>query len=288
MQGRVFVNGAVVAPEDARISVFDRGFLYGDSVFETMRVYNGMPFKLEAHLERLVSSGQRVGFALPWSAQELSQDIAVTLSAADLRDAYLRVIGTRGAGVMGVDPALATHPNLIIMALPLPALSSSLYSVGRTAAMVPFSRHEGMLDPAAKTGNYLSSVMATQAAKQQNAEEAIMCGPGGLVAEGSNANLFARVDDAWATPPLHVGILGGITRQTLLDLAQKRGTPVQERELVADDLRRASEIFLCASVREVVPIVELDGAPVGRGRPGPHTQDMHRWYRDCVAELCHC
>ena len=288
MLGRVFVNGAVVAPEEARISVFDRGFLYGDSVFETMRVYNGVPFKLEAHLDRLAASGQRVGFALPWSAQELTQAISVTLAAAELRDAYLRVIGTRGTGVMGIDPALASHPNLIVMALPLPALSASLYSVGRTAATVPFSRHEGMVDPAAKTGNYLNSVMATQRAKQQNAEEAIMCGPGGSVAEGSNANLFALVDDAWATPPLHVGILGGITRQTLLELAQQRGAPVQERELFADDLRRASEIFLCASVREVVPIVQLDGAPVGRGRPGLRTQDMHRWYRDCVADLCRC
>lgn len=283
MDGRVFVNGVIVAPHEAHISVFDRGFLYGDSVFETLRVYNGVPFKLAAHLERLAASGQRVGFALPWSAATLRQNIADTIAAARLDDAYVRVIGTRGTGAMGVDPALAQHPSLIIMALPLPPLPPTLYTVGRTAALVQASRHDGMLDPAAKTGNYLNSVMATQQARTQHAEEAIMCDPSGLVAEGSNSNIFALCDGVWCTPPLHVGILGGITRQTLLNLCRERHVPVEERELHPADLHRAAEIFLCASIREIVPIIKLDGEPVGNGRPGRQTQELHQWYRACVA-----
>jgi branched-chain amino acid aminotransferase len=282
MRGKVYIDGRIVDPAAATISVFDRGFLYGDSVFETLRVYGGKPFALEEHLERLFASGERVGFTLPWSSATLRAALAQTLAASGLVDAYVRIIATRGTGTLGLDPALAEHPTLIFLVVELPALPASLYEQGRTAWLVSASRHGTSVDPQAKTGNYLNSVLATREATAHGAQEAIMLDGAGRVAEASSANLFALVDGVWCTPPLDVGILSGITRKTLLRLCEQAGVPAEERVLWPVDLQRATEIFLCASVREIVPIVRLNDAPVGDGAVGAGTRELRVLYRQEV------
>ena len=287
MSARVYLNGVIVAPDEARISIFDRGFLYGDSVYETMRVYGGVPFALAAHLERLVSSGRRVAFQLPWDTAALATAVHETLAAAQLGDAYLRVIATRGSGPMGLDPALAVAPQLIVIVMPLPELPESWYTQGRSAALVSVMRNvKQALDPQAKTGNYMNSVMAVEEARRRGADEAIMLDMAGRVAEASSANVFVRLDDGWLTPPLEVGILGGITRHHLIEICREAALAVAERMLWPADLQRASEILLCSSVRELLPVVRLDGEAVGDGRVGPATQALRALYRARVHQAC--
>ena len=282
-KGMVYIGGQLVEPAEAQISIFDRGFLYGDSVFETLRVYDGVPFAMEHHLRRLERSGERIGFRLPWEEAELRSVAFRVLEASGLDNAYMRIIATRGAGELGLDPGLAVDPQLIALVLPLPVLPEDLYTVGRRAVLVGVRRNlKVAVDPEAKTGNYINSVMALREARQAGADEAIMLDHGGRVAEGSSANVFAWIDGVWMTPPLDVGILGGITRATILELARAKGIPAREAIVWPDDLARAEEVFLCSSVRELVPIVELNEKAVGEGNVGAETQCLLQLYRDAV------
>lgn len=287
--GKVNIGGEIVDPADARISIFDRGFLYGDSVFETMRVYDSVPFAFTEHLERLYRSGERIGFELPWKMDFVRSQCLDTLKAAGLSDAYVRLIATRGAGTMGLDPSLASDPQLIVLALSLPPLPPELYQDGRSAALVGVRRNlKKAIDPQAKTGNYINSVMAQNEARQRGAGEAIMLDNEGRVAEGSSANVFALVDGRWCTPPLDVGILGGITRSTILRIMKSAKLEVDVRVLWPDELKSASEIFLCSSVREMIPIVELDEKNVGAGDVGEGYQEIRALYHAEVNRQVQC
>ncbi len=280
MRGRVSINGTIYEPDQAKISVLDRGFLYGDSVYETLRVYGGVPFAFDAHLERLFESGTLVAFTLPWEAEAIRAQTLETLHAAGLAEAMIRIIVTRGCGAFGLDPALAADSRLVIMALERPEIPESVYDEGRTACLVSIKRNNKQsLDPQAKTGNYMNSVLAAAEAGARNVDEAIMLDLEGRVAEASSANVFARIDGIWCTPPLDVGILSGITRRTILELSVVKGVRAEERVLWPEDLRRANEIFLCSSLREVMPIVTLDGASVGDGRVGSACRELHALYR---------
>ena len=283
MPARVYMNGEIVAPDEARISIFDRGFLYGDSVYETLRVYHGVPFELDAHLERLRQSGERVGFELPWDVGHLAGSVAETLEAAGMSDAYTRIIATRGSGRLGLDPTLAQDPQLIVMVLELPRLDPAWYETGRSAALVSVQRNvKAALDPQAKTGNYMNNVLAAGEASRRSADEAIMLDVHGRVAEGSSANVFGLIEGVWCTPPLDVGILSGITRRTLLALCEHHGIAARERMLTPDELRGANEVFLCSTVRELMPIVRIDDEPVGDGRVGSEVRRLHALYRELV------
>lgn len=280
MSAKVYIGGAIVDAADARISVFDRGFLYGDSVYETMRVYEDVPFAFTAHLDRLYGSGRLVGFELPWPTEEIRRHVAETLAAAALGNAYLRIVATRGSGVMGLDPGLAVEPQLIVMALDLPDLPAAWYERGRTAWLVSVPRNlKRALDPQAKTGNYMNSVLAAGEARAHGADEAFMLDYQGRIAEGSSANVFALIDGTWCTPPIDVGILPGITRRTILSLCREQGIDVEERILWPDDIKAAREIFVSSSVREIMPIVRLNDEPVGTGEVGGATRRLHRIYR---------
>lgn len=275
-----YINGDICPVAEARVSVLDRGFLYGDSVYETLRVYDGVPFAFDAHLERLGQSGHLVVFALPWDRAALRAAAEQTLAAAELDDAYLRIIATRGAGTVGLDPTLAVGPQLVILALDLPDLPASIYQSGRSACLVTVKRNvKQALDPLAKTGNYMNSVLAAGEARRRHADNAIMLDVKGRIAEASSANVFAKMGDSWWTPPLEVGILSGITRGTLLRLGGEHGIAVEERILWPADLASANEIFLCSSVRELVPIVRLDAEAVGDGRVGAGFTEMLALYR---------
>lgn len=286
-EGKVYLGGLhqgkIVAPEDAVISIFDRGFLYGDSIYETLRVDGGVPFRFAAHVARLQRSGALVGFELPWSEVALAKIVANVLAESKLDGAYLRMIATRGSGPLGLDPGLAQEPQLVVIAAPLPVFPATFYTQGRRAVTVSIRRNfKRAIDPRAKTGNYMNNVLAQQEALARGADEAIMLNRQGEVAEASAANLFAWIDGGWKTPPLEAGILEGITRTTLMELCARQGISCCETVLWPADLARAEEIFVCASVRQLVPVVALDETPVGEGKVGKHTMHLRQIYLDEV------
>lgn len=290
MRGAIYVNGRVSSPEAAVVPVLDRGFLYGDSVYETLRLYDGVPFAWGAHVARLQRSAELIGMSVPWRESELEQIARKTVLEAKLGEhGYLRVIVTRGTGPMSLDPTTATQPSLVVMALEWHPLPEAVYRDGRRARIVRVQRNaREALTPLAKTGNYLNNVLAQGEAAQAGADEAILLDREGRIAEASSANVLALIDGAWCTPPVEVGLLDGITRGTLLVLGERARDAIREAELWPADLGRATELVVCSSLREVVPIVELDGRPVGSGKPGPRGRQMHERYvayvRTCTQE----
>ncbi|MHB8416806.1 MAG: aminotransferase class IV [Myxococcales bacterium] len=265
----VSLDGRLLPPSRAKISVFDRGFLYGDSIYEVLRTYGGRPFELPAHLRRLARSAALIGLELPLSSAALRRRIEAALRAARNREAYLRLIVTRGEGPIGLDPALAVRPHVLVIVRPLAPPPSELYRRGVEVRVVDVRRNlRQAIDPAAKTGNYLNNVLALREARARGGYEALMLDAEGYVAEGSTSNVFAVFGREVRTPPLD-GILAGVTRGLVLGLARRLGLRAKEQRLRPGDLRRASELFLTSTLRELVPIVRIDGRRVGAGVPGP-------------------
>ena len=264
------MNGKLVAPEAATVSVFDRGFLYGDSIYEVIRTYDGIPFELEAHVTRLARSASHIGMRLPVSRGALTDEIEATVAIADHPESYIRVIMTRGAGPIGLDPALAVDPVRLILVQPLTPPTPQQYDAGVTVAVTNIRRNlRAAVDPAAKTGNYLNSVLALREARQRGAYEGIMLDHRDLVTEGSSSNIFAVYGDRLMTPPLDVGLLAGITRAVVLRIAPRAGLRPIEAPLSAASLYEADEVWLTSTIREVLPIVKVDNRSIGRGQPGP-------------------
>ena len=281
----VSLDGKILPPGRARISVFDRGFLYGDSIYEVLRTYRGKLFETEAHLDRLERSAALIGLTLPVSRATLLARSVRLLRAAGNTEAYLRLIVTRGEGEIGLDPALAVDPREVLVARALHAPPPELYRDGVRVCVVGVRRTpREAVDPAAKTGNYLNSVLALREARQQGGYEALMLDALGQVTEGSSSNVFALLDDRLVTPPLR-GILEGVTRRIVLSLAASLGIPSVEAPLWPADLLRASELFLTSTTRELVPIVAVDGARIGDGRPGPTTLRLLQAFRDRTATI---
>jgi branched-chain amino acid aminotransferase len=272
MSAKVWIDGAPVEAGEARVPVFDRGFLYGDSVYEVFRTCEGRPFKEREHLERLERSAAGLEMTLPARA-EIERAIADTLAAAGEADAYVRVIVTRGAGELGLAPEMADRPRLIVIVRPIKLPPSESYAGGVAVAIVGRSRSApGAVDPQVKSGNYLPSVLAVAMARKQGAYEAILCDAVGRITEGSSSNFFVVRGRRVSTPALSGGLLEGITRRTVIDLLRDDGTAVDEAPLWPVDLRSAEEAFLTSSVRGVLPIVRVDGHAVGDGHPGPITR----------------
>lgn len=278
------IDGRIVGPEEARVSVFDRGFLYGDSVYEVVRTYGGRPFELEAHVKRLFESGRLLDLALPRSRQEISTEVLRTLEAADNlgegHESYIRIVVTRGSGEMGLDPALASNPCFIVMVRPLEQPAQSAYDQGVNVAVVGVRRvRSGAVDPAAKTGNYLNSVLALAEARRTGAFEAVMLDSDGRITEGASSNIFVVQGGVLRTPPLEVGILEGVTRRTVLEVAGEAGVRAQEVHLRPTDLTGADEAFLTSSIREIVPITRVDATPLGAGTVGEVTRRIQHRFR---------
>jgi branched-chain amino acid aminotransferase len=289
----VNLDGDLVAPSAARVSVFDRGFLYGDSIYEVIRTYGGRPFELEAHLVRLRRSGERIGLEPKWDRDRTAREIERTLEASRGGDApdpaaapwnvgerYLRVVMTRGAGAIGLDPALAVDPVALVIAQPLPAPPMRAYAEGVCAAIVGLRRASPLaIDPMAKTGSHLPNVLAIREARAAGAYEAFLLDDDGFVTEGASSNVFAVRGGRVVTPPLAAGILEGVTRGVVLRLARGIGIAAEETPLRAEDLEAADEVFLTSTIREIVPIVRLGTRQVGSGRPGPVTTRVHQAFR---------
>ncbi len=277
----VAIDGELVEPEHATVSVFDRGFLYGDSVFETTRTYAGVPFKLAEHLTRLWWSADRLGFELPMTTGDLQGEVARLAELARARIAgelTLRLMVTRGEGTFGLDPFDASEPRRVLFIASLRLPPASAYRDGVGAICVPSYRPSDAAR-GAKVGNYLESILALRLARAAGAHEALIVSADGHVTEGTTSNLFALIDGALVTPPLYESILPGITRALVIEAARLLELPVIERRMQPHDLAGAQEAFITSSIRELLPLTSIDGYEIGGGRPGVVTRRLHETVR---------
>ena len=286
----VFIDGAIGDAADARVSVFDRGFLYGDSVYEVTRAHHGVAFALDEHLERLERSAAGI-LLVPPSRAEVQAAVEDTIKASGLDDAYVRVVVTRGEGEIALDPALAGAPRLVVIVRPAHPPAPEAYRDGVEVAIVGRTRFAAgaptsSVDPQVKSGNYLGSVLAVAEARRRNAYEAILCDNVGRLTEGSSSNFFI-VKGGWVTtPPLSLGLLEGITRRKTMDLCRQASIGIAEQPLWPIDLVSADEAFLTSSVRGLLPIVRVDGVGLATGKPGPITERLMRDYDALVRAAC--
>jgi len=274
------IDGELLSPETACVSIFDRGFLYGDSVFETVGTYGGKPYALMPHLERLARSAERVFIPLPIALDALAREVRATIDAGGNDESYVRIMVTRGVGPIGLDPDEAADPLRVIIVTPLKKPPAESYERG-ISAITHVTRRTAEATPAegAKIGNYLVNLIATRAARRAGAAEALLVDARGLVVEGATSNLFAVVKDKLITPPVDAGALAGITRAGILRVAEEVGLRHEFRALRADELRAANEVFISSSIRELLPVVRIDGHPIGDGTPGPRTRELLRAFR---------
>jgi branched-chain amino acid aminotransferase len=280
-EGAVCIEGELFSPVDAGVSVFDRGFLYGDSAFEVMRTYNGKPFMEQEHLERLKRScaGLLIPFVL--ATEKLSEEIHRTIQRAGLPECYVRVVVTRGAGPIALDPSAAGDPLRLIYALPLKTPAPEVYQEGIAVGIVnDIELGAGRaLASGVKSSNYLNSVLALHAVMQRGCQEAVVTGCHGEIKEGASSNLFIVSNGALLTPPRQAGILGGITRSVVMSLAGEFGLQVREALFYPSDLYGCQEAFITSSIREIVPVTRADGIVIGEGRAGEITGRLLRAYR---------
>ncbi|MBN2580796.1 MAG: branched-chain-amino-acid transaminase [Pirellulales bacterium] len=276
---QIYINGKYYDKDDAKISVFDHGLLYGDGVFEGIRSYGGKAFKLEEHLDRLWYSARAIMLEIPISKAEMAQAVDKTLAVNGIQDGYIRVVVTRGAGTLGLDPNKCSHPRVIVIADSITLYPKEYYENGLTIITVSTVRnHPAALNPRIKSLNYLNNILAKIEGLQAGVIEALMLNHKGEVAECTGDNIFIVRRGKILTPPNEAGILEGITRAVVIDLARAAGIEVLETPLTKHDVYIAEECFLTGTAAEVVPVVKVDSRPIGPGKPGPITRDlMHRF-----------
>lgn len=277
----VYVNGRITAAADAVIPVFDHGFLYGEGVYETLRTYGGEPFLFDAHMKRLRRSGSMIHLTIPGTDAEMLQKIRETMAAeAGLTEAYIRILVTRGVGELTYNLAATPTPSVVIIVKPFPEPPAAHFTDGISLAIVSVRRnHPSALNPRIKSNNLLNNALAMQEALRQGAEEALMLNQQDEVAECSQSNFFIIKDGVAMTPPLAAGLLPGITREFVLDVAREAGVPAEERTLTTADVWGADEAFITGTTREITPVVKIDGRPFGDGRPGAITTTLLEAFR---------
>lgn len=277
----IYLNGKFVSPEEAKVSVFDHGLLYGDGVFEGIRAYNGRVFKLTEHLDRLYESARSILLNIPLSWKEMEEAVLETVRRNGLRDAYIRLVVTRGAGDLGLDPRKCPNPTVFIIADKITLWPDELYTKGLKVKTVATRRNAvDTLNPRIKSLNYLNNILAKIEANLMGYPEVVMLNAEGYVVEGTGDNIFIVKKGRLITPPPYVGILEGITRATIMDLAREMGLSVSEDLFTTHDLYVAEECFLTGTAAEVIPVVEVDGRQVGQGVPGPVTVKLMRAFRE--------
>ncbi len=278
---KIYINGQILPQEEAKISVFDHGLLYGDGVFEGIRAYNGKIFAQDQHLDRLYDSAAAISLKIPITKKEMANDIKKTMEANKLSDSYIRLVVTRGIGKLGLDPNKCSTPQIIIITDTIELYSKALYEKGLDIVSVTTIRnHFSALDPKIKSLNYLNNILAKLESIQAGAGEALMLNKDGYVAECAGDNLFILKNNVLLTPPASVGILIGITRNIIMKLAAEMGIPVKEELMTRYDLYIADECFLTGTAAEIIPVVKIDGRTIGNGRPGKITLDLLKRYRD--------
>ncbi|HVJ85954.1 MAG TPA: branched-chain-amino-acid transaminase [Caulifigura sp.] len=284
---QVYVNGALVPKEQAVVSVFDHGLLYGDGVFEGIRVYGGKVFLLGEHVERLYESALAIRLTIPIAPAEMAAAVEKTVAANGIKDGYVRLVVTRGAGSLGLDIRKTSNPQVIVIADTISLYPAELYEKGMEIITASTIRnHPAALSPRIKSLNYLNNIMAKIEATDAGTPEAIMLNHKGDVAECTGDNLFLVKRGELLTPPLDSGVLDGITRRAVMRLAVQAGVTVREITLQRHDVYVADECFLTGTAAEVIPVVGVDGRKIGDGKPGPVTLDLRqRFQRATRGEL---
>lgn len=279
----IYLNGEFVKKEDAKISVYDHGFLYGDGVFEGIRSYSGNVFKLEEHLERLYDSAKSVMLEIPHTFEEMTEIVVKTLRENKFKDAYIRLIVSRGVGNLGLDPYSCSHPSVIVIAEPLSLFPKSMYETGIEIVSVATRRSRSdVLSPKVKSLNYMNNILVKLEAHLAGVSEALMLNDQGYVAEGSADNIFIVRKNKLLTPPGYVGALEGITRNAIMEVAAEKGYDIQEGVFTRHDVYVADEVFLTGTAAEVIAVVKVDGRVIGDGKPGPVTNDLLESFRELV------
>jgi branched-chain amino acid aminotransferase len=272
---KVYIDGQFHSEADAKISVFDHGLLYGDGVFEGIRIYHGRVFKLNEHIERLYWSAKAILLNIPLTPAELIQATLATCRENRLTDGYIRLVVTRGRGTLGLDPRRCPKASIIIIASKIQLYPQEYYDRGLDIVTVPTTRSlVNSVNPAIKSLNYLNNILAKMEANLAGVEEAIMLNSEGFVAECTGDNIFIAQKGRLMTPPLSAGALYGITRNTVLDCARALGITTSEPNLTRYDLYIADEMFLTGTAAEIIPVVKVDGRIIGTGSPGPLTRRL--------------
>ncbi len=283
MPATIWINGAFHDRDSARISVYDHGLLYGDGVFEGMRAYGGRVFRLRAHLERLIASAKAIALEVPLSLDALVATTEAVVERSGMGDAYLRHLVTRGAGTLGLDLRRCPTPTVIIICDELMMFPRELFERGlRVITAGTPTPHREALSPRIKSLNYLPHVMAKFEGANAGADEVLMLDAGGFVAEASGQNLFVVTDGTLRTPPPSAGILKGVTRDAVIELARAAGMPVREELLNRYDVYTAEEVFLTGTATEIVPVREVDARTIGTGGPGPITRQLMAAFAELV------
>ena len=276
----IFIDGEFLPRAEAKISVFDHGVLYGDGVFEGIRCYNGYVFKLDEHLERLYDSAKSLMLQIPIPIDTMKQNVLETLRQNQLHEGYIRLIVTRGIGDLGLDPDKCEHPSVIIIADKIKLYPQHFYENGLEVVTVSVRRNYAeAINPRIKSLNYLNNILAKIEAKQSGAGEALMLNSDGYVVECSGDNIFWVKNEIIVTPPSYIGILEGVTRNSVIALAREAGFQVEERVFTRHDLYIADECFLTGTAAEVIPVVKLDQRVIGNGEPGKVTQKLIAAFR---------
>ncbi len=281
--GVVNMNGKIVAPGEATVNVYDHGLLYGDGVFEGIRIYSGKVFRLHEHIERLYESAKHILLEIPWPAQKMIEETERTTKESGLKDGYIRLVVTRGAGSLGLDPDKCSDPQVIIICDTISLYPAKLYEDGLEIITSSFIRaHPNTISPRVKSLNYLNNILAKIEATRAGCKEALMLNHVGEVAECTADNVFLVKHGVLRTPPISAGILEGITRNTVIELAKAAGVEVQEIALTRHDVYSADEMFLTGTGAEIIPVVKVDGRMIGTGKPGPMTGQLRERFHVLV------
>ena len=278
---QVYINGALYDKENAKISVFDHGLLYGDGVFEGMRSYGGRVFRLQQHLQRLWESAKAIWLEIPMTLDAIESAVHTTLRVNGIEDGYVRLVVTRGTGTLGLDPNKCSDSQVIVIADHITLYPDEFYKSGMEIVSVSTSRnHPAALSPRIKSLNYLNNILAKIEGLQAGCVEALMLNHRGEVAECTGDNIFLVTNGELLTPPIDAGILEGITRSAVIELAQSSGMVVKEIPLTKHDVYISEECFLTGSAAEIVPVVKVDSRQIGDGRPGVFTRDLTSRFRE--------
>ena len=278
---KIYFNGKLVPKEEAAVSVFDHGLLYGDGVFEGIRFYGGRVFRLEEHIERLYRSARAIALDIAMTPDEMARAVLQTIAANGLADGYVRLVVTRGEGSLGLSPRSCPKPTIFIIASTITLYPEEMYTNGLKLVTCATRRiAHGALSPMVKSLNYLNNIMAKIEAERAGAGEGLMLNEQGYVAECTGDNVFVVRDGRIVTPPIAAGALAGVTRAVVFELARELGIDIREENITRYDIYTADECFLTGTAAEIIPAVELDSRPVHDGKPGPVTRRLTELFRE--------
>jgi branched-chain amino acid aminotransferase len=279
----IFLDGEYVKKEDAKVSVFDHGVLYGDGCFEGIRAYNGEVFKLKEHIDRMFNAARAIELVIPYSKQELSDIVLETCRKNGITDGYIRLVVTRGVGDLGLSPLKCPKPTVFCIAATIALYPPEFYEKGLRVITSTYRRNKAtIIDPQIKSLNYLNNILARAQADRMGAPEALMLTEEGLVAECTGDNIFIVKDGEIWTPPIHLGILDGVTRSSVIEIAQKAGYTVREKAFTLYNVYSADECFLTGTAAEIIAVTDIDGRIIGDGTAGAITKNLLDEFQDYV------